>query len=110
MEGRSPRSATARIPASETQPSCCSCARHRIAIAAEAWRPSGYFVISAFAQARFSGVKAKLAGCFSLGARRRTDISTNLSLRTARGPGVQGIDPVQPERACGAEYVITDVG
>src|SRR5665213_1453364 len=106
----SSRSATARIAASEIQPSCCSCTRHRIAIAAEACRPSGYLAICCFAQARVSAVNAKLAGCISLGARRRTDISLSLSLRAARGVGVQGIDPIQPERACGTEYIITDVG
>src|SRR5277367_4103268 len=104
------RSATARIATSETHPSCCSCTRHRIAIAADACRPSGYLSICAFAHARFSGVNAKLAGWNSLGARRRTDIVFSLSLHAARGAGVQGIDPLLPESACRAEYVIADVG
>src|ERR1700760_3231747 len=103
------RSATARIAAALTQPSCGSCTRHRIAIAAEACRPGGYFSISFFAQARFSSVNAKLAGCISFGARRRTDI-VRLSLHAARGSRVQRVDPVLPERACGAENVVTDVG
>src|SRR5580692_9559030 len=106
----SSKSATARMAASETQPSCCSWTRHRIAIAAEAWRPSGYFAICSFAQARFSGVNVKLAGCSSLGARRRTDILFSLSLDTARAVGVHGIDAALPEHACSAEHVVADVG
>src|SRR5689334_17231109 len=109
MYGMSRRSATARIAASDTQPSCCSCTRQRMAIAADAWRPGGYFDISFLAQARFSSENAKLAGCNSFGARRRTDIAT-LSLHAARGIRVQRFDPVLPERACGAENVVTDVG
>src|SRR5258708_32010424 len=79
------KSATARIAASETQPSCPSWTRHRIAIAADAWRPGGYFAICAFAQAMVSGANVKLAGCCSFGARRRTDMSFSLSLHAARG-------------------------
>src|ERR1700744_5047770 len=103
------RSATARIAASPTQPSGCFCTRHRIAIAAEACRPGGYFAISFLAKARFSSVNVKLAGCISFGARRRTDIAT-LSLHAARGGRVQGVDAVLPERACSAEHVVTDMG
>src|SRR5262245_20689916 len=66
--------ATCSIAARGVQPPDCSWARHRIGITAEACRPSGYLAISRFAQARFSGVNAKLAGCCSGGARRRTDI------------------------------------
>ncbi len=55
-------SATTRIAASEIQPLACSCARQRIGITADACRPSGYFAICPFAQARFSSLKAKLAG------------------------------------------------
>src|SRR6478752_6832744 len=106
----SSRSATARIAASETQPSCCSWTRHRIAITADAWRPSGYLAICAFAQARFSAENVKFAGCSSFGARRRTDMSFSLFLRATRGVRVQGFDPALPECACGAEHVITDVG
>src|SRR6266566_2089466 len=79
------RSPTARIAASETQPSCCSWTRHKIAIAADAWRPGGYFAICSFAQARVSGANVKLAGCCSFGARRRTDMSFSLSLHAAHG-------------------------
>src|SRR5258705_8399801 len=79
------KSATARIACSETQPSCSSWTRHRIAIAADAWRPGGYFAICSFAQARVSGANVKLAGCCSFGARRRTDMSFSLSLHAARG-------------------------
>src|SRR6266404_1308085 len=79
------KSATARIAASETHPSCSSWTRHRIAIAADAWRPGGYFAICAFAQARVSGANVKLAGCCFFGARRRTDMSFSLSLHAARG-------------------------
>src|SRR5258706_10837167 len=79
------KSATARIAASETQPSCCSWTRHKMAIAADAWRPGGYFAICSFAQARVSGANVKLAGCCSFGARRRTDMSFSLSLHAARG-------------------------
>src|SRR5262249_20649497 len=103
------RSATARMAASLTQPSFCSCARHTIAIAAEGCRPGGYLAISFFAKARLSSVNVKLAGCISFGARRRTDIAS-LSLHAARGSGVQCIDPVLPERACRAENVVTDMG
>src|ERR1700760_3992477 len=103
------KSATARIAASLTQPSCCSCTRHRIAIEADACRPGGYFSISFFAQARFSSVNEKLAGCISFGARRRTDI-VRLSLHAACGGRVQRVDPVLPERARGAENIVTDVG
>src|SRR3954468_14472428 len=70
----SSRSATARIAASETQPSCCSWTRHRIGMTAEGCRPSGYLAICCFAQARLSSEKANFAGCSSFGARRRTDI------------------------------------
>ena len=45
-----------------TQPSC-SWARHSSASTAEASLPGGYLAISRLAQARFSGVKAKLSGC-----------------------------------------------
>src|SRR6516164_9263789 len=110
MWGISKRSATARLAASETQPSCCSWTRHRIEIAADAWRPGGYFAISFLAQARFSSVNVKLAGCNSFGARRRTDISSHLSLHAAPGTRVKRVDPVLPEHACGAEHVVTDVG
>src|SRR6516165_3222554 len=110
MWGISKRSATARIAASETQPSCCSWTRHRIEIAADAWRPGGYFAISFLAQARFSSVNVKLAGCNSFGARRRTDISSHLSLHAGPGTRIKRADPVLPERACGAEHVVTDVG
>src|SRR5215469_6623946 len=110
MCGISRRSATARIAASETQPSCSSCTRHRIAIAAEACRPGGYLAISFLAKARFSSVNVKLAGCNSFGARRRTDIVLNLSLDAARGLRVQRIDAVEPERAGGAEHVVAHVG
>src|SRR5204862_3381222 len=103
------RWATARIATSDTQPSCCSCTRQRIAITAEACRPGGYFAICCFAQARFSSVNEKLAGCTSLGQDGgRTSFS--LSLRSARGVCVQRIDAVLPERTCGAEHVVADVG
>src|SRR3954453_23735697 len=105
----SSRSATARIAASDTQPSCCSWTRQRMAITAEACRPAGYFAICCLANARFSSVNAKLAGWTSFGANRRTDISY-LSLHTARGFRIQGIDPVLPECACGAENVVADMG
>src|SRR3954468_11559599 len=105
----SSRSATARMAASDTQPSCCSWTRQRMAITAEACRPAGYFAICCLANARFSSVNAKLAGWTSFGANRRTDISY-LSLHTARGFRIQGIDPVLPECACGAENVVADVG
>src|SRR5262249_14603840 len=72
------------------QPPACSWARHRIGITAEACRPTGYFSISRFAQARFSGVKAKLAGCWSGGARRRTDITTGLAYNAAM-PGSEAL-------------------
>src|ERR1700747_1143100 len=110
MCGISSRSATARMAASDTQPSCWSCPRPMIAIAAEACRPGGYLAISFFAKARFSSVNVKLAGCNSFGARRRTDISSHLSLHAAPGTRVKRVDPVLPERACGAEHVVTDVG
>src|SRR5947209_6450736 len=100
----------ARIAASETQPPLCSCARHMIAITAEACRPGGYFCICCLAQARFSSVKAKLAGCSSFGARRRTDIGFQVSSRgAARGARIQAVNTVFPERARGAEHVVTDV-
>src|SRR5882757_9520578 len=106
----SSRSAMARIAASETQPPLCSCTRHMIAITAEACRPGGYFSICFFAQARFSSVKAKLAACCSFGARRRTDIRFKSLLRSAaRGARIQAVNTVFPERARGAEHVVTDV-
>src|SRR5438093_3247102 len=86
------KSATARIAASETHPSCCSWTRHRIGIAAEASRPGGNFAICAFAQARVSGVNVKFAGCTSFGARRRTDMV------------------VQPLIACGARQMVRSTG
>src|SRR6516225_7711803 len=104
------RSATARIAASETHPSCCSWTRHRMAMAAEACRPSGYLAICCVAKARFSGVNVKLAGCSSLGASRRTDICSGLSLHAARGFGIQGFEAALPERTCRAEHVIADMG
>src|SRR5580658_758715 len=63
-------SAVASIAFCGNQPPHCCWARHRIGITADCWRPSGYCAILPLAQARFSGVKAKLGGCFS--ARRRT--------------------------------------
>src|ERR1700759_583067 len=54
-----------------TQPSC-SWPRHKSAITADAWRPAGYLAISFCAQSAFSALKAKLAGCISGGARRRS--------------------------------------
>src|SRR5258707_5782350 len=83
--------------------------RHMIAIPAEACRPGGYFSICFFAQARFSSVKAKLAGCSSFGARRRTDILSVSSRSAARGARIQAVNTVFPERAGGAEHVVTDV-
>src|SRR3954454_13191922 len=78
---------------------------------ADACRPGGYFAISAFAQARFSSVNVKFAGCSSFGARRRTDIVVqSLSLHAAGGIGVEGANPVLPEGARGTEHVIADVG
>src|SRR5690348_7760557 len=103
------KSATARIAASETQPSCCSCTRHRISITAEASRPSGYFAICFLAQARFSGVNVKFAGCSSFGARRRTDI-LRLSLHATRRVRVQRIDPVLPKSTGSAEHVVSNMG
>src|SRR6476659_1709259 len=50
---------------------------------AEACRPSGYFLSWSFAQARFSGVKAKSSGCS--GARRRTLIGSLLLLVSGSG-------------------------
>src|SRR6266700_5774179 len=79
----SSRSETARIAPSETQPSCCYFPRHRIAITADAWQPRGYLAISFFTNARFSSENAKLAGCNSFGARRRTDIVQSLIARGA---------------------------
>src|SRR3954468_12255714 len=105
----SSRSAMARIAASETQPPLCSCARHMIAITAGACRPGGYFSICFLAQARFSSVKTKLAGCSSFGARRRTDIRFVSSMSAARRARIQAVNTVFPERACGAEHVVTDV-
>src|ERR1700710_614373 len=100
----------ARIAASETQPPLCSCTRHMIAITAEACRPGGYFSICFLAQARFSSVKAKLAGCSSFGARRRTDIVASVSLVVAaRSVRIQAVNTVFPERAGGTEHVVTDV-
>src|SRR5262245_33665761 len=101
-------SATARIAASETQPPACSCARHRIGITAEACRPSGYFAICAFAQVRFSAVNAKLPGCSSFGARRRTDIDAPsvAAHRLVR----ERANAALPERARGCQHIVADVG
>src|SRR5437762_9636955 len=99
-----------RIAASETQPSCCSCARHMIGITAEACRPGGNFAICCLAQARFSAENAKLAGCSSFGARRRTAMIFSLSLSAALGARVQAVDAVFPERARGAEHVVANAG
>src|SRR5215468_4388564 len=77
------RSATYSIALRGSQPPDCSWVRHRIGITAEACRPSGYLAICCFAQARFSAVKAKLVGCCSGGARRRTDITGGLAQNNA---------------------------
>src|SRR3954451_23195230 len=106
----SSRSAMARIAASETQPPLCSCARHMIAITAEACRPGGYFSICFLAQARFSSLKAKLAGCSSFGARRRTDIRSFSLVSAAGGARIQAMNTVFPERTRSAEHVVADVG
>src|SRR6476659_6319958 len=50
---------------------------------AEACRPSGYFLSWSFAQARFSGVKAKSSGCSA--ARRRTLMGWLLLLVSGSG-------------------------
>src|SRR5436305_4538893 len=105
----SSRSATARIAASETQPSCCSCTRHRIGITAEACRPGGNFAICCLAQARFSAENVKSAGCRCFGARRRTDIRSVSLLSAASGARIQAVNAVFPERAGGAEHVVTDM-
>src|SRR4051794_18622549 len=77
---------------------------------AEAWRPGGNFAICCFAQARFSSLNAKLAGCSSFGARRRTDMGGTDSLAGAGGGArIQVVNTVLPERACGCEHVIADV-
>src|SRR6266446_10952356 len=92
-------SATCSIAARDVQPPDCSWARHRIGITAEACRPSGYLAISRFAQARFSGVKAKLAGCSSGGARRRTDIRGGLAYgRAALRSSPVGLRVVRPDQ------------
>src|SRR5436190_97893 len=103
-------SATARIAASETQPPACSCARQRIGITADACRPSGYFVICPFAQARFSSLNAKLPGCSSLGARRRTDIETSSLSVTALSRAGQRTDAALPEGACRRQHVVAHIG
>ena len=77
---------------------------------ADCWRPGGYFSICFFAQATFSAVKVKVAGCSSFGARRRTDMVFSLSMNAALGERIQAVNTVFPERAGGAEYVVTDVG
>src|SRR4051794_32816437 len=98
------------MAASETQPSCCSCTRHKIGMTAEAWRPDGNLAICCFAQARFSSLNAKLSGCSSFGARRRTDMGgTGSLLRSARGARIQAVNTAFPERARGAEHVVADV-
>src|SRR5436305_9852279 len=69
------RAATCSIAFCGSQPPACSCARHRIGMTADCWRPSGYFAIWSLAQSKFSAVKENSFGCSSGGARRRTAIS-----------------------------------
>src|SRR5947209_833128 len=102
------RSAITRIAASETQPAFCSCARHNTGMTAEAWRPAGYFAICCFTQTRFSSVNAKLAGCNSFGARRRTDIILFLAIDSADVAG-EAAQPLFPERTLRGEHVVADV-
>src|SRR5689334_870622 len=71
MKGIDSIDATLSIMGCVTQPSC-SWPRHKSEITAEAWRPAGYLAISFFAHSAFSALKAKLAGCISGGARRRS--------------------------------------
>src|SRR4029079_13759764 len=72
------RVATASIAFCDSQPLFCSCARHRIGITADCWRPSGYLAICFLAHARLSAVNANASGCNSGGARRRTDMRNGL--------------------------------
>jgi hypothetical protein len=65
-------SPTARSAGSGSQPPACSCARHSSGITADHCLPSGNLAIWVFAQARFSSLKAKVAGWS--GSRRRTDM------------------------------------
>jgi len=65
--------ATLSIMGWETQPSC-SWPRQSSEITADAWRPCGYLAMVALAHWAFSALKAKLAGCISGGARRRSDM------------------------------------
>src|SRR3954451_6818427 len=97
------------MAASETQSSCCSCTRHRIGITADACRPGGNFAICCLAQLRLSSLKVKLAGCSSLGAKRRTDILQVSLVGAARGARIQAVNAVFPERARGAQHVVADM-
>ena len=75
-----------------TQPSC-SWPRHNSEITALAWRPGGYLAICSFAQAAFSALKAKLAGCMSGGARRRSDMDFLFrEIDAADQPVFDGVD------------------
>src|ERR1043166_8602428 len=76
---------------------------------ADACRPGGNFAICAFAHARFSSVNAKLAGCNSFGARRRTDIRSISLMIAARGARIQAVNTVFPKRARGSEHVVADM-
>src|SRR5690348_6326957 len=71
MKGIESILATLSIMGWVTQPSC-SWPRQSSEITAEAWRPGGYLAISSFAHSPFSALKAKLEGCMSGGARRRS--------------------------------------
>src|SRR5580658_6320656 len=95
MKGMPSIPATTSIMGWETQPSC-SWPRHNSEITADAWRPCGYLAMVAFTHCAFSALKAKLAGCISGGARRRSDIvfleSLLCEIDTGDQPVFEGID------------------
>src|SRR5260221_1857185 len=75
-------SATCSMAFCGSHPPDCSWDRQGSEIPAEAWRPSGYFAIRSFAQARLSAVKAKRSGWFS--ARRRVAMAISALAHSGR--------------------------
>src|SRR6185312_339982 len=74
-----------------THPSC-SWPRHKSEITALAWRPAGYLAMVVLAHSAFAGLKAKLAGWISGGARRRSDMGLLCEIDAGDQPVAEGVD------------------
>src|SRR6201995_3671787 len=91
MNGIASILAMASIMGWVTQPSR-SWPRHSSEITALAWRPCGYLAMVALAHSAFALLNAKLAGCISGGARRRSDMALLCEIDAGDQPVAEGVD------------------